>query len=244
MDNFFITRHFDWAYRPSRKVRLLNALLRGMGYSVRFTNLTATGEMNSVEQRINIYHLLSQLLVFGVPGDIVEFGSYEGQSAALLRMTADRYDPARRLHVYDAFAGSALLRFQGNFNQLGLALPVIHRGVLPDTVVELPERICFAHIDISPGPTSNWLDGTQIAPGATIRRVLEGIYSRMSLHGIILLNDYWLPEQTEVLYQNATVRATANAFFADKPEEIVCLHGGNSAHAFVCKLADQDQNRR
>ncbi|MGH8273429.1 MAG: hypothetical protein ACRES9_04100 [Gammaproteobacteria bacterium] len=236
MDNLFITRHFDWTFRSTGRVRLFNSLLKRLGYTARLIGTTATGSMSSVEQRSNIYHLLSQLLVFGVPGDLVEFGSLEGQSAALLRMVADQYDVTRLLHVFDAFVDPPLERLLENFHKLGLALPIIHQGLLADTIDELPERVCFAYIDLGPVPyiTSG--------PGAShsglreaIRLALEGVYPRVPPGGIILLQDYRLPEQIYALDPNPQVREVADAFFADKPEFIVSIYGGPYAHAFVRK---------
>ncbi|MEO6968566.1 MAG: hypothetical protein ABI132_09000 [Rhodanobacteraceae bacterium] len=238
MDNLFITRHFDWTFRPGRRIRVFNSLLRRMGYTARLLSDTASGSMSSIEQRINIYHLLSHLLVFGVPGDIIELGSLEGQSAALLRMTADQYDAMRPLHVFDAFVDPPVERLIENFLQLGLAPPAIHQGLLADTIDELPERICFAYIDL--GPVPEIIRG----PGAsraglreTIRLALEKIYPRISPSGIILLQDYHLQWQTEAQNPNPEVREVADAFFADKPEAIIALHGGSFAHAFVRKHA-------
>lgn len=238
MDNLFITRHFDWAFHSRRRVRLFNSLLKRLGYSAQLASGTATGAMSSVEQRISMYHLVSQLLVFGVPGDIVEFGSLEGQSAALLRMIADQYDAARPLHVFDAFVDPPLERLVENFRRLGLALPVIHQGLLADTINELPERICFAYIDLGPVPHVTQGPGVSHAGlSDAIRLVLKRVYPRISEGGIILLQDYRLPEQTGALDPNPQVREVADVFFADKPEPLVSLHGGPYAHAFVRKLA-------
>lgn len=236
MDNLFITRHFDWTFQPRWRVRLFNSLLRRLGYTTQLVSGTATGAMSSVEQRINMYHLVSQLLVFGVPGDIVEFGSLHGQSAALLRMIADQYDAARSLHVFDAFVDPPVERLIENFRRLGLALPAIHRGLLTDTIDELPERICFAYIDLGPVPHVTRGPGVSHAGlSNAIRLVLERVYPRISAGGIILLQDYRLPEQTDALDPNPQVREAADAFFAGKPEPIVTLHGGPYAHAFVRK---------
>jgi len=205
-----------------------------MGFLSRLTSPTATGLMSSVEQRINMYHLVSQLLVFGVPGDIVEFGSNEGESAALLRMIADQYDPERTLHVYDAFIDPPVSRLQDNFKRLGLTLPVVHQGLLADTIGDVPDEIAFAYIDLGPLPNVTRGPGASTAGlGDSIRLVLEGIYPRISGLGIILLQDYWLPEQTGVVTRFPDVRKKADAFFADKPEKPVSLLGGPYAHAFV-----------
>ncbi len=238
MDNLFLTRHFDWTFRPGWRIRAVNALLRRVGYTAQLLSDTASGTMSSVEQRINMYHLLSHLLVFGVPGDIVEFGTLEGQSAALLRMIADQYDAARPLHVFDAFVDPPLDRLLSNFRELGLQPPVIHQGLLADTIQELPRQICFAYVDLGPVPD------IARGPGAsrsglreTIRLVLERVYPHVAPRGVILLQDYHLEQQTGVQNPNPEVREVADAFFAGKPESIVALHGGPFAHAFVRKHA-------
>lgn len=238
MDNLFITRYFDWAVRPEWRMRLCNSLLHQLGHTAQLVSRTPTGAMSSVEQRINMYHLVSQLLVYGVPGDMVECGSLDGQSAVLLRMIADQYDAVRLLHVFDAFVDPPVERLIENFRQLGLALPVIHHGLLADTIDEWPERICFAYIDLGPVPDVTRGPGaSHDGLGDAIRLALEQIYPRVSAGGIILLQDYRLPEQTNALDLNPQVREVANAFFGDKPEPIVSLHGGPYAHAFVRKLA-------
>jgi O-methyltransferase len=238
VDNLFLTRHFDWSFRPGWRIRTFNSLLRRVGYTAQLLSDTASGTMSSVEQRINMYHLLSQLLVFGVPGDIVEFGSLEGQSAALLRMTANQYDAARPLHVFDAFVDPPAEHLLANFSELGLQPPVIHIGLLVDTIDELPEQICFAYVDLGPVPELTRGPGASRAGlREAIGLALEKVYPRVPPNGIILLQDYHLPQQTEAQDPNPEVREVVDAFFADKPESVVALHGGPFAHAFVRKLA-------
>jgi O-methyltransferase len=235
MDNLFITRHFDWVGHPSRRTQRANALLRRLGYSARLVGRASTGEMSSVEQRINMYHLLSQLLVFDVPGDIVEFGSYEGQSAVLLRMILDQYDPTRFLHVYDAFVEPPLKTLLTNFGRFGLERPVVHDGLLSETLDDLPQRIAFAYVDLGPVPVSRGPGASGAGLNKAVGLVLDAVYPCIALHGIILLQDYWLPEQTGVITRFPGVRKAADAFFADKSEKPVSLHGGPYAHAFVRK---------
>jgi O-methyltransferase len=64
-------------------------------------NPNATG----VDRLVNIYHLLSQILVFKVPGAIIELGCNEGKTSLFLRMIIDHFAPDRELHVYDSFQG-------------------------------------------------------------------------------------------------------------------------------------------
>ncbi len=63
------------------------------------------GPMMDVCRLMDIYHLVSQTLVFGVDGDVVELGAHEGQCAILLRETMDHHRSRKELHVYDSFRG-------------------------------------------------------------------------------------------------------------------------------------------
>lgn len=68
--------------------------------------LAADNPIASGKDRIvNIYHLLSQVLVLKVPGAITELGCNEGITSVFLRMIIDQFSPERELHVYDSFQG-------------------------------------------------------------------------------------------------------------------------------------------
>src|SRR4051794_21998568 len=66
VDNAFITQFFDWDRPAPRKARWLNGLIHRLGYDARVVLPHETGEMTTVEERMNIYHLLTHLLHFGV----------------------------------------------------------------------------------------------------------------------------------------------------------------------------------
>lgn len=61
--------------------------------------------MTDVQRLTTIYWTLSQVLMFGVPGDVVELGCNAGLTSVYLQMLIDEFDPSRTLHVYDSFAG-------------------------------------------------------------------------------------------------------------------------------------------
>src|SRR5450755_864773 len=61
--------------------------------------------MSDIDRLVNIYHMLSQVLVFDVPGSIVELGCNEGKTSIFLRMIIDYFAPHRELHLYDSFQG-------------------------------------------------------------------------------------------------------------------------------------------
>src|SRR4030042_3106560 len=154
MDNIFITNCFDiWKQAtPSGKIQFANKILHRLGFDVLLMPPVFTGNMTSVEQRMNMYHLANAVLFYQIPGEFVELGCHAGQSAALFQMIIEHYDKSRTLHVYDSFEGlpgikpedgNTLVR-QGqmattqnallsNFERLGLKPPVVHKGWFEDT---------------------------------------------------------------------------------------------------------------
>lgn len=123
MDNFFITEYFDWRIRRFSLVdrvvsRVLSKLFgktefRSADYIDKiYTNLTGnapivstSGVMTNIEQRINMYHLVSQVLAYGVEGDFVELGCNTGASSVLITKLLQAYNSDKKLAVYDSFEG-------------------------------------------------------------------------------------------------------------------------------------------
>jgi O-methyltransferase len=236
MHNIFITEHFDWAPRESWKVRSVNRLLGLLGRHARLVPPGNTGEMTNIEQRMNMYHLASQVLAYEVAGDFVELGCFTGQSAVLFQKIIAHYDPSRVLHVYDSFeddqaTGVSNVRAQlvRNFEQVGQALPQIHEGwfqqLLPE---ELPQQIAFAHIDAGPGLSHDHL-------AESVQFCLEHLYPRMSRGAIGLLMDYCDPALRESWNLNPAVREASDRFFADKPEKVSVLYAGELSQGYFRK---------
>jgi O-methyltransferase len=257
MDNFFITREFDWKVRRSSHVdRALNLVTRRVGYNSntaefvddmihRLSGLrlspTWSGRSTTVEQRINMYHLVAQALAYAVEGDLVEVGCNEGQSSVLIAHVLRELGSTKTLHVYDSFEGlpesggedggayrkGDLTTSQdvliGNFTARGLEPPVIHKGWFQDTLPHgLPEAICFAYLD------GDFYESILVS--------LRHVYPRLSPGAVCLVDDYcdpgvdpegwnWLPG----------VKRACDEFLADKPEEMCCLYSGAFSHAYFRK---------
>jgi O-methyltransferase len=184
MDNFFITEYFDWRIkRFSLMDRLTSRVLSKVLGKTEFrsaeffdkiyVNLTGnevipsnSGVMTNVEQRMNMYHLVSQVLAYGVEGDFVELGCNTGDSSVLITKILQAYDSDKKLAVYDSFEGlppakiidgdfykegycktsEDVLRL--SFKKYNLPVPEIHKGWFQDTLPDgLPERISFAYLD-------------------------------------------------------------------------------------------------
>lgn len=246
MDNHFLAEYFDWApHRATTAHRVVNRVLRMLRVQHRVGPYS--GLMTSIEQRINIFHLAMQVLVFDVPGDFVELGCHAGQTSVLIQKVIQKYAPHRQLHVYDSFEGlpdkssedgptpfrrgwlsTTEERLKQNFLAHDLSLPTIHRGWFDDTLpTELPGSIAFAHLD-----------------GDFYRSILvslEHVYPRLSPKAICVIDDYCDPA-ANIHPWNALpgVKRACDEFFADKAERVYGLYAGPYSHGFVRK---GDQSR-
>jgi len=243
MHNIFLTEFFDWRERqPSSRTQFANRILEKLGFCVRLSPPRFTGEMTNIEQRLNMYHLASQVLFFGVPGDFVELGCHAGQSAVLFRKVIDHYDKNRQLHVYDSFEGlpeimpqdgntpyvkgqmeSPMDLLLSNFEQAGVEPPDIHVGWFEDTLpTELPDKIAFAH-----------LDGDLYS---SIIVSLEYVYPRLSKGAVCLIDDYCDPAVYDGWNKLPGVKHACDEFLSEKPEEVSVLYAADYAHGYFRKL--------
>src|SRR5262249_17453984 len=105
-DNFYLSEYFDWRPpKPSRKIERINGILKRLGVFPRLMPPKFSGLMTNVEQRMNMYHFVSQVLVHEIPGELVEVGCNSGESSVLITKILGEFDPSKKLHVYDSFEG-------------------------------------------------------------------------------------------------------------------------------------------
>lgn len=258
MDNFFITKDFDWQVRRSSNIdRALNIITRRFkintdtarfvdGLIYKLTGLrfspTRSGTSTNVEQRMNMYHLVSQVIAYNVPGDLVEVGCNEGQSSVLIAKVLNSFYSKKNLHLYDSFEGLPTARSEDgdsyregdlktsenvlaeNFKKHGLKLPNVHKGWFEDTLpVDLPERICFAHLD------GDLYDSIMVS--------LKYVYPRLSSGAICLIDDYCDTGVNPYGWNHLPgVKKACDEFLANKPEEICYIYSGAFTHAFFRKI--------
>src|SRR5262249_10142950 len=148
----------------------INGILKRLGVFPRLMPPKFSGLMTNVEQRMNMYHFVSQVLVHEIPGELVEVGCNSGESSVLITKILGEFDPSKKLHVYDSFEGlpdrapqdgvehaerygAGQLKttkdlLAENFRRYNLPLPEIHQGWFDQTLpTQLPETICFAYLD-------------------------------------------------------------------------------------------------
>lgn len=230
----------EWNTTPPAFLRAINAVLRRRPLRLRLERaVDGRVEMTTLEQRLHLMQLLITVLQYEVPGDVVELGTFEGKTAALLARVMHEMNSTKRLHVYDAFevgyflgeGADVLSRLRQNFSAVRAPLPEIHRGYFEATLpVELPALVAFAHVDVGVGP-----DPTRHA--AVVLHCLDSIYPRLAPGAICLLMDYNDGSFPDVPDGHPGVRAAADAFLRDKPEKPVVLYGGQGAMAYFRKAA-------
>lgn len=238
MHNTFITKDFDWGFAGgARPVSYANRLLRLFGSKVVVRGFGSSGAMSNIEQRINFYHLVSQVLAYQVPGDFIEVGTFTGSSAVLItRVIAGEATTPRTLHVYDSFVAhwgepDPRGRLEANFRERKLMLPAIHQGTFSETMpAQLPQQIAFVNIDCGFG-------GDPRQHADTIGSVLEAVYPRLAQGAVVSLIDYWDAAETAgVMNVNPGVHLGCTRFLADKPERVSVLYAAEYLHGYFRKL--------
>ncbi len=200
------------------------------------------GMMANLEQANNLRHLLSQVLLMKVPGDVVELGCHQGISALLLRATMNAIPSEKSLWVFDSFEGlpapgtedgelggagmmaTSKQSLLENFQRMELEPPRIVQGWFDDTLpAELPHRVAFAH-----------LDGDLYS---SIRVSLREVYPRLARGAVVVIDDY-VDERLQpgVINPYPGVKVACDEFFAGKPEKVEPLWAGWKGHAYFRKL--------
>ncbi|PTS96734.1 hypothetical protein DBR11_18690 [Pedobacter sp. HMWF019] len=240
MDNYFITKipYTKLNTKPSslKVVRFINKGLRFLKLRYMLSPVDTTVDMNTIEQRINYYHLLNQVLVGQVEGDVIELGCFTGQCALLFQKVIEENQSNKTLHLYDSFEiqfsekrdiKKVLLE---SFQSAHLKAPILHAGLFSETVpAKLPKKLCFVHIDCGHG-------GNVEEHKNILLDLFKEIYPRMSAGAICVLMDYNDPQINGTGHNaNPGVKLACDEFLADKPEEIILLYGNQYYHAYFRK---------
>lgn len=203
-----------------------NVLIRGLA--------AANPLMSSLDKLMNIFWGSSSVMSLNVPGDILEIGCNSGHTSVLLAAIIEHVSPERTLHVYDSFQGlpapsgpdssffaegdcqSSLEELRSTLLTWGARTPVIHPGWFKDTIPEqLPGRVAFAYVD------ADLFESTYHA--------LRHIYPRLSVGGLILIDDYCDRALNPTAWSHCPgVKTACDQFFADKPERVCVLAGNDS----------------
>jgi O-methyltransferase len=259
VDNFFICKYFDWEVkRVSYLDRIVIRTAGRLGLKLDFKSAhffdrvvtrmagravpaAHSGLMTNVEKRMNIYHLVSQVLAYGVEGELVELGCHEGQTAALITRVMRDQGSTKTLFVYDSFEGLPApgaadgTKYSGgslkttehelreNFSRYDLPVPRICHGWFKDTLpTHLPQRICFAHLD------GDFYQSILVS--------LEFVYPRLSTGAVCIIDDYCDRDINPTGWNYLPgVKKACDEYLADKPEKIEFIYSGAYSHGFFRK---------
>lgn len=185
----------------------------------------------SVQRRRNVYRFLSLMLVNDIDGDVVELGVYTGMTGVLIQEILNESGCQKTLSLYDSFEGLPESRYQHekdrkgvfgrhpkgdiqeivrkNFEKRHLEVPRIFTGwfSLDALNTQLPERICFAHLD------GDLYESTKIS--------LEAVYPRLTKGGVMIVDDYNHPSWKGV-------RAAVEEF--DRKDDLVFYDLNTTSH--------------
>ena len=237
MDNYFITKPPYGDIKPAPPfLRLVNKGFRFLKFGYTVSPIDGTVDMNTVEQRMNYYHLLDNILTFNVTGDVVELGCFTGQCAMIFEQVLEQHNSDKTLHLYDSFhvqfkeKGSIEDQLITNFKKAGLKQPVLHKGFFDKTLPgELPDEICFVHIDCGFG-------GDKLEHKAIVLHCLQTVYPKMPKDAVCILMDYYDPEVNGAGADiNPGVKLACDEFLKEKPEKIIALYGNQYFHAYFRK---------
>lgn len=173
-----------------------------------------SNQVDKTEIRI-ILEALAKIIEANIPGDIVEFGCYNGTTSLFIQRFLSSTGSARRLFVYDSFEGLpektpednspsgghfikgelavTKASFIRNFKKAGLQLPVVRKAwfdQLNDS--DIPKMIAFAFLDGDyylsiKNPLK--LITPHLPPGSA---VIVDDYSHEALPGAAIAVDEWI----------------------------------------------------
>lgn len=210
-----------------------NRALRKIGARSRFhRGLDPIHDMSVVEHRLNLFHLADEVCGYEVPGEFVELGTFEGETALVIAKVLHGHG-REGFHVYDSFeyasgAGQNPRELlETNFRASSLPLPTVHAGRFEATVPrDLPGIIAFVHIDCGTG-------GDPRLHRDMVLYLLSHLYPRMASGGIMVFMDYRPDDATVSFDANHGATTAVDAFFQGKRETVCGLYSGEGAMGFV-----------
>ena len=236
MDNIFLVSLPTKKPETKRWVGLLNKIFARLGYKLALQPNPRV-DMSTIEQRINMFHLLESTIACGVEGEVAEFGCFTGQTAMLFQKVIVNHNKSKTVFLFDSFETDFGLQrdveseLKNNFSHAMLPMPKIIKGRFEQTVPEqLPSKLSFVHIDCGVG-TDPLIHKNQVL------HLLKHIYPIMSTGAICMLMDYCDRDRGHTGRDfNPGVKIACDEFFTNKPEKVYALYGNQYSHGYFRKI--------
>ena len=244
MDNLFLCEFLGTPPQTSKIIDLIDRVFRKTVPWIRIGSYWR-GNMASIESRMNIFHLIQQVLTQNIEGDFVEIGCNAGESSVVIQKIIEESGTSRKFYAFDSFIGLPQTGskdggvykkgdmsfskdlFEKNFCGLGLKKPYIYAGWFEETLPgNLPDKVAFALLD------ADLYSSTLFA--------LKELYPKMSKGAICLLGVYWDPKTKVAMtsdqrYKSPGVKKACDEFFSDKSEKINVIVAGNYTSGYFRK---------
>ena len=146
--------------------------------------------INSDARQFNLMQVIRQIST--VPGEIVEFGSYEGGSGSLIWECLNYWDIDKKLTLFESFKGfpsSPLgvdMRWGGSFSNIseaeararfkGLRNVELIQGEIVENLHFVDTQLAFVHVDVD----------TYYA----VKNIMARVWPLVSTNGVVLFDDY------------------------------------------------------
>jgi len=193
VDNIKMLVRNQWS---PESVRLAKLILR----------LKPNYTMATNKNLLALYNLVHRAWALGLPGDVVECGTWNGGSAVVMAVAnheaaATTNTPPRHMWLFDSYEGwprpgendgareravywegwnkASIANVRRIFTRLGLPLDDVHiiKGWFDATLPSAPiEQIAVLHVD------GDWYDSVKV--------VLDTLYDKVVRGGFIIINDY------------------------------------------------------
>ncbi|MDQ3051746.1 MAG: TylF/MycF family methyltransferase [Bacteroidota bacterium] len=215
----------------------LNLLLNKFGLKAEIARYHKNGaDMVTLYQKMNLFHMVNNVIDTNIEGDMLEMGCYDGRTATLIQTIIESKNSEKKLYLFDNFKhdfGSKRDTKQDlfkNFKLSNLKDPLIHEGFFSATIPDkLPSKISFMHIDCGYG-------GDPVEHKNNILHILNNTYDRLTPGSITIFMDYHEKGVTlDGWDANPGVKMACDEFFAGKPEKVHVLFGGHYSHGYFKK---------
>ncbi|HUR41097.1 MAG TPA: TylF/MycF/NovP-related O-methyltransferase [Verrucomicrobiae bacterium] len=149
-----------------------------------------------VRDFMDLYQVLRQVVELGLPGDIVEFGSYKGHSGYLIARTLRALGVQHRIHLFDTFA--AFPQEQAGVDQFWSDTHAVNFDEVRGKFADLPEvtlvRGDFTHT-LQPALAGRRLAAVHVDCDSyrAVRYVAEQTWPLLSPRGLMVFEDYGHP---------------------------------------------------
>lgn len=174
--------------------------------------------MLSLPRLVNLYERVQDVNRAGLPGAIVECGSWKGGASALMAVAGGGFSPPRQSWVFDSFQGVPPPMDKDGAEEKTVYFEGLNKAQMDDVRAAFKRMgIPEDRLTLVPGWFKDTLAGSLVRDIAVLHvdadwyepvtEVLEGLYDRVVPGGYVIVDDYgYWPGATQALDEFAAKR--------------------------------------